>query len=75
MIDLITNKVRDNDPVPSPAQHWDHLAVEEGPAGLAVETENHRTILGSLVKIVNPGQSHTAPTINTVKVTTFPHNF
>ena len=62
---LITNKVRDNDPVPGPGQHWDHLPVEEGPGRFAVETENRRAVSGSLVKIVNSGQRHPAPGINT----------
>ena len=44
-----TNKVRYNDPVACSGKHWDHLAVKEGPGRLAVETENHGTILGSLV--------------------------
>ena len=64
----LTNKVWCNDAVARSGQHWDHLAVEKGPAGLAVETENHGAILGSLVNIVNPGQDHTAPGINTGKV-------
>ena len=62
--DQLTDEVRHDDPVPVTAEHGHHLAVEEGPGGLAVQAEHHAPLPGALVQVVHPRQLHPAPGVN-----------
>ena len=59
----LTNEIRHDNPVSSSHKRRNHLPVEKRPGGLSMETENHRTILRSLVEIMHPRQGHPATSL------------